>query len=307
MKVLLTGASGFLGKYVLRALQRQDIPAVALGRTRPHGLAPASFIAADLLTTDDFPALTRAAGATHLLHLAWVTEHGSYWNSALNFRWVDATTRLVQAFCASGGAHVVVAGTCAEYEWSQGRCHENETPLIPATLYGVAKDASRRLVVALCASYGARCAWGRVFFPFGVGEAAQRLVPALVAALLGQSAPFGVSAQARRDFLYAGDVADGLLALLQSDTSGGINISSGTPTPIAEIVCLLGQLLNKDPQVVLALPAQRADDVALLFGENSRLKALGWRQQFTLERGLEQMLHDLSVRTQDTRGGVHGA
>ena len=72
-------------------------------------------------------------------------------------------------------------------------------------------------------------------------------------------------------------------------------------------MCLLGRLLKKDPQVVLALPAQRADAVALLFGDNGKLKALGWRQQFTLERGLKQMLHDLSVRMQDTRGAVHDA
>ena len=302
MRVLLTGASGFLGQATLYALRRRGIEVVALGRTRPRDLAGADFVAVDLLATPDVAQFTRAAGATHLVHLAWVTQHGEYADSLLNLRWVDATTRLVEAFCAAGGRHVVVAGSCAEYDWQgQGYCREDATPLCPATLYGVAKDATRRLVMGLCAHYGARCAWARVFFPFGAGEARERLLPQLVGALQGRIRPFGVNAQAQRDFLHADDVAGGLLALLQSDAAGSYNICSAQPLAIGDLVRLLAQLLDADPRPVLDLPSLRPAGPPMLAGENLKLTGLGWRPECTLVRGLQRMLSDMAARSHEPR------
>ena len=62
----------------------------------------------------------------------------------------EVTTRLVDAFCVAGGQQVVIAGTCAEYEWTHGYRREDSTPLNLATLYGTAKDATRRMVAAAC-------------------------------------------------------------------------------------------------------------------------------------------------------------
>jgi nucleoside-diphosphate-sugar epimerase len=315
VKVLLTGASGFLGQYVLRLLQQSAIPVVAVGRSRPRGFTdslPGSgcgsrFVPVDLLATADFASLAEQAGASHLLHLAWVTDHGRYWTSPQNFRWVDATTRLVQAFCETGGQHVVVAGTCAEYMWGDGPCREDLTPLVPTTVYGVAKDATRRLVEALCAQFGVRCAWGRVFFPFGAGEGAARLFPRLIDTLLGRAAPFGVNANVYRDFLHVHDVAQGLLALLRSGAPGSYNISSGQPLQIGELVRVLAQLLSRDASCVLDQPSERAAEPAALVGNNCKLEALGWRQQRTLLQGLEETLRDLSIVIPAPRELSHGA
>ncbi len=307
MKVLLTGASGFLGQYVLRALQQCGITAVAVGRRHPRDLAGATFAAADLLATEDLATLARQVGASHLLHLAWVTEHGTYWDSPENFRWVDASTRLVQAFCEAGGRHVLVAGTCAEYDWSQGCCREDTTPLEPATVYGVAKDATRRLVTALCTQHGVRCVWGRVFFPYGAGEAPARLVPSLVAALQGQCKEFGVHALQVRDFLHASDVAQAFVTLLRSQAGGCYNLSSGQAVPVGEVVETLARLLDADPQPVLGRAPTRPAGPAVLVGHNAKLRSLGWRQQSTLAQGLAQTLRDLSGRATDQKAARHGA
>jgi nucleoside-diphosphate-sugar epimerase len=134
MKVLLTGGSGFIGMHVLAALQDEGVEVVVIGRSGLSGAVRQ--IEADLLTLtqDEINELLRKECVTHLLHLAWVAEHGKYWTSPLNLRWVDATVRLVEAFCTTGGQHIVIAGTCAEYDWSYGYCREESTPLSPTTL-----------------------------------------------------------------------------------------------------------------------------------------------------------------------------
>lgn len=292
MRVLLTGASGFLGAYVADGLRRQGIETVLLGRRSAPDGAIADFIAADLLTSPDFTGLIEASRATHLLHLAWYAEHGKFWASPLNLRWVEATTRLVEAFCDAGGQQVVVAGTCAEYDWSHGYCREDSTPLHPATLYGTAKDAARRLAMAVCAQHRTPCAWGRVFLPFGMGEARQRLIPSLIEVFEGKRQPFGVNATAYRDFLHARDVAEGFVALLRGGTSGAYNISSGQPVRLGDVVRELAQVLGADARPVLALSVERPGEPPLLVGENLKLKALGWRPALSLAQGLERAVRD---------------
>ena len=97
MKVLLTGSSGFIGRYVLQLLQAHGIEVFAVGRVHPPSSVP--FIEVDLLGITDFGPLLQQVQASHLLHLAWYAEHGKYWTSPLNLRWVDATMRLVESFC----------------------------------------------------------------------------------------------------------------------------------------------------------------------------------------------------------------
>jgi len=288
MRVLLTGASGFIGRYALKALQQHGIEVVAVGRTRPQSSVP--FIEADLLSACDFASLLQQVQATHLLHLAWYAEHGKYWTSPLNLRWLEATTRLVEAFCTTGGQQVVIAGTCAEYDWTHGYCREDSTPLNPATFYGIVKDATRRLVMAVCAQHQIPCAWGRIFLPFGHGESTSRLMPSLIEVFRGERAPFGVNAHAYRDFLHVSDVAEGFVRLLTAEASGAYNLSSGEPTRLTEVVTTLAALLDADPAPVLALTTERPGEPPLLVGESVKLRALGWRPALTLAQGLELSL-----------------
>jgi len=276
MRVLLTGASGFLGQYNLSQLTLRGIEVVAVGRSRPVGYT-GNFIEADLLRAGDCKDLIQRASASHLLHLAWYAEHGKYWTSPLNLRWLEASVRLVEAFCSAGGQKVVAAGTCAEYDWSYGYCREDATSLAPASMYGTAKDATQRLAAAICSAHQVPFAWGRIFLPYGQGEDSRRLIPSLIEVFKGRRPPFGVNAIAYRDFLHAEDVARGFLSLLLSDAAGNYNISSGQPTQIAEVVRLIAKVLGGDPGKVLDLSTERPGEPEVLFGDNGKLKALGWQ------------------------------
>jgi nucleoside-diphosphate-sugar epimerase len=290
VKVLLTGASGYLGRYVLASLRAQGCDVVVLGRSLPAGHEDVPLVYCDLLDGANLAAAVQQACATHLMHLAWTTEYGVYWTSPLNFRWVDATLRLLQAFADAGGQHVALAGTCAEYDWAAGYLRENATPYAPATLYGVAKDATRRLAAALCAACGLSMAWGHIFFPFGPGEAPQRMLPSLVRVFQGEVPPFGVNVAAYRGMLPVPDAASALVTLLLQGCNGNFNICSGEPARIGDVVSTLARLCGADPSAVLALATARPGDPPMLVGDSTRLRATGWRPQLTLEQGLAAMV-----------------
>lgn len=290
MRVLVTGAGGFIGRHVLDALARRGIDVVAVGRTRPADRPEIGFIAADLLGSPDFAGLVAAARATHLLHLAWYAEHGRFWTSPLNHDWAAATTALVSAFCAAGGRRIVAAGTCAEYDWSDGSCRGGAAPLMPATLYGQAKDAAHRQASAIAAAHGVPFTWGRIFLPYGAGEAATRLIPSLVEVFAGRRAPFGVNADARRDFLHARDVAEAFATLITCEAASALDIASGGAVALRTIVETLAHLTGGDASAVLALSGPRDGEPALLVGDPGRLEALGWRPSVALAEGLARVV-----------------
>jgi len=288
MKILLTGATGFIGKYVAERLIIKGIDFVTVGRNAPN--INNEHINADLLLIKSFDQMLRTAQATHLIHLAWYAEHGKYWTSPLNDKWAEATLKLVEAFCNSGGQGVIAAGTCAEYDWTHGYCSEETTLIKPETLYGQAKDKTRKLVLSICGKNNVPCVWGRIFFPYGKEEHPHRLIPSLVSVFRGERPPFGVNSSQYRDLLYAFDVAEAFIFLLLSEKTGIFNVSSGKPVQIIDVVYKIATLLNVNPKTILDLTTDRPGEPSLLVGENFKLKSLGWKPEYTLDEGLEKVV-----------------
>ncbi len=101
-----------------------------------------------------------------------------------NFNWLKASVTIMQKFAEAGGEHIVMAGTCAEYDWRYGVCSEELTPLSPHSVYGCCKNSMKQLLASFCGQHGLSWAWGRIFFLYGPSENPNRLVPAVINGLL---------------------------------------------------------------------------------------------------------------------------
>ncbi len=233
-RVLVTGATGFVGAPLLPALRARGLTPVALGRRRAAG---AEWIEVDLADPVATAAAVRAAGAGRLVHLAWTATPGRFWTDPDNLDWIGRSLWLLRAFAESGGTRAVLAGSCAEYPWGTAdRLDEATTPPGPATLYGAAKDAARRAAEAYAAQVGLSLAWARLFFLYGPGEPAGKLVGDAIRALRA-GRPFDTSeGLQRRDFLHVDDVAGALAALAARDVRGAVNVGSGHAVPVREII-----------------------------------------------------------------------
>ena len=132
------------------------------------------------------------------------------WGSLENVRWVEASLLLLRHFAAAGGRRAVVAGTCAEYDWSRSPLSEAESPLVPATLYGAAKRGLRVVAEPLCSARRLRARLGPDLLselpPRGPPPAGRLVARALAR---GEPAPSSHGRQLR-DFLHVEDLADAL-------------------------------------------------------------------------------------------------
>lgn len=295
MRVAVTGATGFVGRYVVKALIAQGHDVLVVGRSAPAENHRLTFIRSDLLARDSHSWIADYQ-PSHLLHLAWYAEHGKFWTSPLNLDWCDATVRLTTAFCEHGGERIVIAGSCAEYDWSFGYCREEITPTNSTTLYGIAKDSARRMAEEICQTHGVPLAWGRIFFPFGPGENTQRLIPSIIHTLLGWRPPFEINTRHWRDLLPVENVADGFVFLLNQRASGVFNVCSGTPVQLGEIIKFLGIVLDKEPEPLLARTVHQKDTPRFLVGDNIALLTLGWQPKYDLWDRLQHYAKSIAER-----------
>ena len=279
-RVLLTGATGFVGRNTIGPLIAQGFEVHAVTSKKQVDIKRSvHWHYVDLLESKDTEKLVAKVRPTHLLHFAWYAEHGKFWHSSENFRWMEASISLLRHFHHAGGQRVVMAGTCAEYDWTYGYCSEEITPCNPATSYGICKNALQELLRAYSKEEKISSAWGRIFLSYGPGENSNRLLPALVSVFKGNRPPFGINSTAIRDFLHVYDVATAFVDLLKSNVTGEYNICSGLPIQLGDVVHQIAKFYGADPKVILDLSTERVGEPQIILGNNQKLKALGWRAQ----------------------------
>jgi len=289
-RVLVTGATGFIGRFTLPRLLAlgYEVHATAPGLVGASMPKEIHWHDADLLDNHQAAALMATVRPTHLLHLAWYTVPGRYQTSVENLRWVQASLFLVEHFLQWGGRRVAVAGTCAEYDWREGGCKENSTPLEPADLYSVSKHALHIMLASSSKQMDFSLAWGRVFFLYGPFEHPKRLVASVISSLLNNEFARCTVGDQERDFLHVDDVADGLVALLDSTVEGPVNIASGEAVAVREIISALGRLLGHEELLGFgALPKPPGEQPIVVADVDRLSNEVVWRPRFTLEAGLE--------------------
>ena len=309
-RVLVTGAGGFIGRWSVPALKTlgYEVHAVLSGkenRDLPEQLSGAQIHFADLLSESATDELLGEVAPTHLLHFAWIATPGLYWNSAENFRWVSASERLLRAFHAHGGRRVMMAGTCAEYDWS--RVEECDELLCPLANDKAAAASSTRTVAlspyATCkialqkalAEFGRRehvsTAWGRIFFQFGPYEHPDRLVASVIRnLLLGREAPCSHGRQIR-SFLHVADVGAAFAAVLDSEVEGPVNIGSDERIAVADLIDRIGAQIGRPELLRRGARPAPPQEPSILVPVIHRLRDEAvWRPRMTLNEGLSDTI-----------------
>lgn len=255
--VLVTGASGFVGRHVVAALRERNLQ--VLGPTRAE---------LDLLVPGEAGRWLARHRPSALVHLAWESTPGLYGDSPQNGRWLEASTELFDAFRAQGGERAVFAGSCAEYDWSAGLCDEERTPLAYGSAYARAKNALRARVLGR----GLDTVWARLFFLIGPGEKKGRLVPSLHAAMARGEPALLRGAQLRRDYLDVRDAGRALALLLLRGGTGAVNVGSGRARTLAEVADGLVGQLGPSARWVSAPAAHATQEAPLVLARIDRLR-----------------------------------
>lgn len=292
-KVLLTGATGYIGQFAVRHLLDKNYIVHVVTSKSFDKISNENLIRhrANLLKTDEVRDLVEKVRPTHLLHFAWYVEHGKFWNAVENLDWLRASLFLAERFAECGGERIVTAGTCAEYDWTRNdsRLVENKTPMQPQTLYGASKYALYLTLEKFAGVSNLSFASGRIFFPFGANEPPNRLIPSVIRALLENRLAETSHGNQIRDFIHVEDIAEALVELLESDVRGAVNIASGKAIKLKNVIETIGEIIGKPELLRIgALPAPAGEPLKIVADVERLREEVGFEKDYDLRNRLRE-------------------
>lgn len=234
--VLLTGATGFVGRQVLRVLGERGCGVRAVVREGKQSLVVADSVVAssDIFAESAAWWAKICEGVDTIIHTAWYVEPRQYLQSPKNRDCLAGTLRLAQGAIDGKVRRFVGIGTCFEYDLDAGYLTIT-TPLKPTTLYASAKVEAFTALSRLLPSHGVEFAWCRLFYLYGKGEDRRRLVSHLHAKLsVGEPVELGNGTQVR-DYLDVREAARMIVDTALGSTQGPVNICSAKPVTLRAI------------------------------------------------------------------------
>lgn len=237
---MVTGATGFIGRHLVRKLLQNRHQVIAVTRDLRRAkefewFDEVDFIQADLCLKYD-PVIDGLDGVDALIHLAW-PGLPNYQGNFHIFQNLTSDLAFLKASIESGLSHLVVAGTCLEYGLQSGALSE-DMDTRPITPYGFAKDSLRKALEFFQREQNFTLQWMRLFYMHGEGQSPKSLLSQLDTAIDEKRQSFDMSIGTQlRDYLPVESIAERICTAMENSTINGvINCSSGSPISVLDLV-----------------------------------------------------------------------
>jgi UDP-glucose 4-epimerase len=314
MRVLLTGAGGFVGSHVLKRFLRDGEHAVAVvlrpGRAHPRIgelLGRVEVISGDLAQGEALAEPLRRFAPEVVVHAAWAAPTAKNRDSIEHANHVGYTLQLAQLAHGASAAHFIGIGSQAEYGAAADRNRTQEAGQ-PTTLYGTAKLCAGLLAEKVCANLGVRFAWLRLFSAYGPGEEPTWLIPSICAKLLAKQKPATTAGEQVQDYLFVEDVADAIHEVaVRPQATGFFDLGSGSGHTVRDVIERVRDLIDPSLPIGIGELAYAADQVMRMEANVERLKQVtGWRPRVDLDTGLRRVVDGFRQTTATTKEHSNG-
>jgi nucleoside-diphosphate-sugar epimerase len=296
MRILLTGATGFIGAHVARCMLSDECDVYALIRAgsntwRLDEIANSlNMVECDLFSEQQVDQCMEEVRPDCCIHLAWFAEPGKFWNSLENLRCVRAGLHLAMRLADLGCKRLVGIGTCAEYDPVPGPLSERGRTRV-TSLYAGSKLALFIALEQLGKATQLEVAWPRVFYLYGPFEDERRLVPSIILSLLRNQEMKLTKGEPLRDFSHVEDVAAAVWAVAKSDLVGPVNIGSGRPLAVRDLATEIGGILERPELLIIGALPYRSPEAKSIYADNSLLRTnTDWIPRYSLGDGLRQTI-----------------
>jgi len=284
MRILVTGANGFIAGHLIRELApRHEL--FALARGGPEGEIPdgVHWIDHDLTLPLGDAGLPSEIGA--VVHLAQSRHYKEFPERADDIFAVnvEGTFRLLEYARAAGADSFVFASTGGVYGHSYEKFVETD-PVSPIDFYLTSKYAAELLIANYKRFF--RTIVLRLFFVYGPGEHPRRLVASVARALLRGEPALCTEGFQRRDYLYVDDVAAAFVGLLESDRGGPFNVGSGEAIAVKDLIAAVGEATGR-PELIRLGALDAKGEAPLVIADTARIRdEIGWSPAVSLEEGI---------------------
>lgn len=275
MSILVTGATGFIGSYVVEELLCRGEKVITTSRSqngakRATWFGKTEHIVFDIKNVTDENLSIYFSSPDTIIHLAW-GDLDNYNSSKHIEDHLSNHYKFIKNLVQSGVSNIVVSGTCFEYGLSEGCLSEGQLAN-PGTSYGLAKDSLHRFLVDLQKKNSFNLKWLRYFYMYGKGQNPKSLLPLLESAIERGDNEFKMSGgEQLRDYLPVEKVAEKTVATsLSTSISGTINICSGKPVSVRNIIEQRVRELGSTIKLILGYYPYPSHEPMAFWGDNKK-------------------------------------
>ncbi len=298
-KVLITGASGFIGSALVQealargwsvaGLVRPD-KILSMKNRHPDG---ALWFSGSL---EDVPwGAINSFAPDICIHSAWISTPGQYLDSPINTQLVELSLDFLRKAWQNGIGYSVVLGTCIEYDSTTGKVlDECATPVTPISLYAQSKNLLRLALEEELVPLGMKLCWGRVFYPYGAGEHPKRLCTSTMRRLHKGEDIVLSTPDSSKDYIEIRDLANAIATVADQQATGVMNLGTGSATTVFEMASAIGRLMGKT-ELIKRAGAISPDPYPFMVADSTRLRATGWKPRINLDDGLLDLLESINL------------
>ena len=306
--MLVTGITGMIGSHFKRVATERGYQVYGIARSsaesRMKGQDDPSIFRYDILDYEALENVVKKVKPNVIVHMAAQAYNGTSWQMEVTTHQTNiiGTLHVLQAAKQIvPDAKVLLACSSAEYGFFDPKdCPLKEShPVRPLSPYGVSKVATENLGFQYFHNYGLKVFLPRLFIHVGTGHppatAIQNFARQLAMIKKGLLPPVMKvgNLDSARDFIDVRDGVEAMMLLLEKGQPGEpINICTGTAHKISDVLDTLIDISGLDIQVETDQALLRLSDEPLLVGDNSKIKALGWKQKYSFRQTLEAVYQD---------------
>lgn len=298
MKLLITGASGFIGQHLVKKLIEQGHTILALSRSADlqhvsNNTDKLIYFKSTLELENRTLERIKDFQPDVLLHLAWgkipdfsfETSFENLQNHILFFR---------NIFTVNSLKKIIVTGSCWEYNKKIGVCKESDI-CVSGNYFTWAKNSLRDFLQFECLQKNINFIWPRVFYVYGPQQRIGSLIPSVIESIRNGLMPELKTPSNANDFIYVDDVAEGLLQFAINDISSGIyNLGSGKSMPVIDVVSSIENSLNGNlilSKELLIRTKQSKKDTDFCADMTKTFSTINWKPITNLAMGIEKMIN----------------
>lgn len=272
MKVAITGANGYIGNHVVKALLDAKVSCTAVDFNNTHIDPRADFLPLNIL--ESTPEIYAKLGRPDVfLHLAW--KDGFAHQSPAHMELLSSHATLIRHLLEGGLKHLAVMGTMHEVGYHEGAVDEN-TPCKPISTYGIAKNALRESSRLLAEKHGAVWQWLRAYYIYGDDTNTHSIFGKILQTSQEKKTSFPfTSGKNKYDFIPITELAGQITAsVLQTKVTGIINCCSGRPVSLAQQVEKFIQQHSLNIKLAYGTYPDRPYDSPAIWGDNSKIQTI---------------------------------
>lgn len=293
MRILITGATGFIGRRLIPLLHNNNEELLLISRKKINLIVTTSnihIIYDDLKNLDKFKKIIVNFNPDILIHLAW--------EGIPDFSFEMCRTNLINSLnlmnlvaYKTNCRKIIVSGSSLEYGKTNGQCHEKDKIKITSD-FTWAKQSLYNYCEYVCTQEKINLIWFRFFYVYGQGQREASLIPSLIKTFkkklpLSIKTPF-----AANDFIHIDDISRGIKAAVEKNIPSGIyNLGSGKATKIHQIAATVEKFLTgRDVQTKKLLKQAKLTDRVSFWADTKKTKeCLGWNALIKLNSGIKEM------------------